>query len=269
MRIVLFYLCICCLVSCTKNIHLDLPLSEKEYVIQGVITNKAGDCRVSISEDQDFYDTTVHAGISGAIVTITGDNGLSAILPETTAGVYSSASLAGQPGVTYHLTVEAGGKRYTASSTMPQPVSLDSLYISEESTPSDTRKVVHALYTDPAGKGNNYRFVEYVQGYQQSPIFLRNDDLNDGDPVDNELLSFTMSSSDDNNTNNRKIQKGDSVTVIMQCIDAAVYTFWYSLDQSASGSGQAAPANPVSNISGGAFGYFSAHAVQEKSLIAQ
>lgn len=264
MRITLFCLCLSCCVSCTKNIHLDLSLSGKEYVIQGVITDSAGECRVAISTDQDFYDTTIHTGISGALITITDDNGVITTLPETTNGVYTAPSLTGRPGATYHLSVQMAGASYTASSTMPQPVDLDSLYLSSESVFGDKKKVVHAVFRDPPGKNNNYRFVEYVQGYQQSAVFISNDEITDGTLVDNELLNF--STSDNNNTDNRKILSGDSVSVVMQCIAPAVYTFWYSLSQSA--SGQAAPANPVSNISGGAFGYFSAQTQRQTSLIA-
>lgn len=267
MRIILFCLCLFCCSSCTKNIHLDLSRSEEEYVIQGMITDSAGGCRVSISTDQDFYDTAVHAGISGATVTITDDSGLTITLPETSTGVYSSPSLAGRPGDTYYLSVGIAGKSYTASSTMPQPVALDSIYGGVDNFFGDSRKVVHAVFKDPPGKGNSYRFVEYVQGFEQSSIFIQNDDINDGISIDNELINFNTSNDNNNNTNNRKIQAGDSIRVVMQCIDPAVYTFWYSLNQSASGSAQAAPDNPVSNISGGAFGYFSAQTVREKSFI--
>jgi len=267
MRIILFCLCLFCCLSCTKNIHLDLARSGEEYVIQGVITDSAGGCRVSISTDQDFYDTTVYAGISGATVTITDDSGQAIPLLETSTGVYSSPSIMGRPGVTYYLTVGIAGKSYTASSTMPQPVELDSVYGDVENTFGDSRKVVHVLYKDPPGKGNSYRFVEYVQGYEQSGIFIRNDDISDGIAIDNDLLNFSMSDDNYNNTNNRKIQGGDSIRVVMQCIDPAVYTFWYSLDQSASGTAQAAPDNPVSNISGGAFGYFSAQTERQKSFV--
>ena len=55
----------------------------------------------------------------------------------------------------------------------------------------------------------------------------------------------------------------------MQCIDNAVYKYWFSLNQSATGTSQSAsPANAVSNISGGALGYFSVHTVESKTVVA-
>ena len=54
----------------------------------------------------------------------------------------------------------------------------------------------------------------------------------------------------------------------MECIDRPIYKYWYSLDRSATGgSGQATPSNPVTNLQGGALGYFSAHTLQSRTMI--
>jgi hypothetical protein len=54
----------------------------------------------------------------------------------------------------------------------------------------------------------------------------------------------------------------------MYCIDSAVYNYFFQLFQSG-GAGSfntsASPANPTSNISNGAYGYFSAHTVTSKN----
>jgi hypothetical protein len=61
---------------------------------------------------------------------------------------------------------------------------------------------------------------------------------------------------------------GDTVAVEMHCIDPAMYKYWFSLSQSATGETEtASPANPVTNLSGGTLGYFSAHTVRSKSII--
>jgi hypothetical protein len=52
-------------------------------------------------------------------------------------------------------------------------------------------------------------------------------------------------------------------------IDEAVYKYWYSLHFNGGDGGNiATPANPVTNISGGALGYFSAQTVDRKTVIA-
>ena len=56
----------------------------------------------------------------------------------------------------------------------------------------------------------------------------------------------------------------------MQSIDKANYTYWYSMRTGGGqGSGNAAaPSNPISNIEGGALGYFSAHTVVRRWVVA-
>ncbi len=65
-----------------------------------------------------------------------------------------------------------------------------------------------------------------------------------------------------------KVRSKDTVMVEMRCIDKAVYDYFYSLDQISSTNGNSAtPANPVSNILGGALGYFSAHTVRKVAAV--
>lgn len=50
----------------------------------------------------------------------------------------------------------------------------------------------------------------------------------------------------------------------MQCVDKAVNLYFVSMSQTNGES--ATPANPVSNIAGGALGYFSAYTKQIKKV---
>jgi hypothetical protein len=57
---------------------------------------------------------------------------------------------------------------------------------------------------------------------------------------------------------------GDSVTVKLECIDKTTYDFYRTLPDVEGGINSfasAPPANPVTNLSNGALGYFSAHAM--------
>jgi hypothetical protein len=56
----------------------------------------------------------------------------------------------------------------------------------------------------------------------------------------------------------------------MRCIDKNVFEYFKQLSGLDPTNGQpTAPTNPVSNISGGALGYFSAHTTQKKKAIVQ
>lgn len=249
------------LTSCEKVIDVALQDSEKQYVIEGIVTNKPGDCMVRVSQTKNFNDNNAFAGITGAVVSVTDNEGNTIALPGAEAGVYRSATFAGATGKTYTLHVEVNGKVFTATGTMPVGVNMDSLYVKEESFFGEKLKLANVNYQDPPGKGNCYRFVQYVDGKKEKSIFIRDDDYSDGN-----ASTITLFTAPDDET---KIKTGTVVRVEMQCITAPVYKYWFSLFQGATGNSNAAsPANPVTNIAGGALGYFSVHTVQRQTTVA-
>lgn len=262
----------CCIIyllfvctGCEKVINVNLNDAEKKYVIEGVVTNQPGTCMVLLSQTKDVDEDNTFAGVSGATIRLTEQGGATILLTETATGVYEAAQLTGTPGKTYELSVAINGQVFTATSSMPQPVNLDSLFVTEDdNVRGNKRKLMNVQYNDPDTTGNNYRFIQYVNGLKEQQIFIRNDALTNG----NTSLVKLRYPSDEDNKND--IQPGDQVKVDMLCIDPAVYKYWYSLNRSATGGGgqmSATPANPVTNIQGGALGYFSAHTLQSKTLV--
>lgn len=249
--------------SCEKVIDIDLNSADKKYVIEAVITDKAGTAKVQITQTKNFNDDNNFPGVSGAKVSITESGGPTTVLNETSAGTYEAPLLFGTSGLSYSLSVQIGPDVFTAVCNMPQKINLDTIYVTDELLFTETRKIVNAEYQDPPGKGNNYRFIQYVNTYREDQIIIENDDYTDGRKVTDKLFYFTE---DENDVHN--IHSGDQVRIEMLCIDPSIYKYWYSLDRSATGvSGQATPANPVTNLQGGALGYFSAQTVQIKTMI--
>ncbi|MXV15644.1 DUF4249 domain-containing protein [Hufsiella ginkgonis] len=247
--------------ACEEVIDIDLKDSEAKYVIEGVIANEAGACKVLISQSRKFADDNTFPGISGATVTVE-NKGVTRTLNETGKGIYQNTSVTGIPGETYSLSVKIGTRLFTASCTMPAPVRFDSLYLTRDDFDRSIRYAT-VSYRDPLNQKNAYRFVQYKNGKKEKSIFVENDEFTQGEQVNTQLDYY--STIDDQNT---AFKKGDKVEIEMQCIDAAIYTYWFSLADGASGNGEnAAPANPVSNLKGGALGYFSAHTVQRRSLL--
>jgi hypothetical protein len=252
--------------SCTKVIELDLNETEKKYVLEAVLTDEPGTAKVILTETKNFDEDNTFPGVSGATITITEINGNSTALTETNAGVYEAPALTATLGKNYTLTVSVAGKQFTATCAMPaQKINLDSIYITDELLFTDTRKIVNAVYQDPAGRGNNYRFIQYVNGLKEKQVLIQNDDYTDGRNVVQRLFYFADDDEDQGN-----IKSGDEVKIEMLCIDPAIYKYWFSLDRSSTGGGnnQATPSNPVSNIQGGALGYFSVHTYQSTTIIA-
>ena len=248
--------------SCKKVIDLKLKDSDIKYVIEGVVTNEPGVCKVSISQSKPFYEDNQFATVSGAKITIK-DNGLEVPLTETQPGVYETKAINGTPGHVYQLSVVIESQTFIASCTMPRPVSFDTLYI--EPGPFNQFKFATVGYNDPAGEKNFYRFVQYLNGKKDPTIFWDSDEFTNG------MLQLTMLDTGvDEQDDPRNILSGDEVTVEMLCLDEPIYKYWYSL-QTGGGDGSvnsAAPANPITNIQGGALGYFSAHTIKRRTVIA-
>jgi len=251
--------------SCEKVIDLKLNNSGPQTVIEGTISNEAGGAKVSISRSQNFYDETTFTGINGAQVSVDVDGTVYNFDP-TSAGIYQNSTLIGVPGHTYHLTVKLNDKTYTSTSTMPQIVKLDSIYVVDDEfgTNKDKTKlrVATVKFQDPAGEDNYYRFIEYIDGRKEKSLFVDDDEFTNGQTV-NSRLNFN----NDNDDPAREIRTGKQLMIEMECIDAAVYKYFFSLNSGSTGDGNnAAPTNPTSNITGGVLGYFSAYPITRKTI---
>ena len=244
--------------SCQKTVHLDLNNAAPQLVIQGEVTNDPGPYTVTINKSTAFYADNTFPPISGAVVKISDDQGVTDSLTETAAGSYSTHTLQGSPGRTYTLSVFTGNNNYSAVSTMPAPVNLDS--VTFQTSAFDTKQI-NAIpnFQDPLGVKNFYQFIEYINGVKfTKDVFVFSDRLSDGKYSTRALRADSS-----------YFKVGDQLEVKMYCIDENVYNYFNQLDQS-SGTGAfnttASPANPVSNISDGAYGYFSAHTTQSKEV---
>jgi Domain of unknown function (DUF4249) len=250
--------------SCQKVIDVDIKNVEPKYVVEAVITDQLDSSKVLISSTKNVSENNDFPGISGAVVTVTDDAGIVTTFTEDSAGYYYAHTFQGAVGKRYTLRVVTNGETFTASSTMPARVNMDTLFISDELLFGEARKLANTTYQDPPGKGNCYRYVQFINGKKVKTIFTNNDDYTDGKYVEAKLWYLADDEEDD-----QKIKSGDTVRLAVFCIDPAVYKYWFSLNQSATGNSQSAsPANAVTNISGGALGYFSAHTVQSKTVVA-
>jgi hypothetical protein len=167
--------------ACSKVIDVDLNDAEKKYVIEGTVTNRAGGCKVSIIQTKNFGENNSFPGISGAIVSITDNtSGTSITLAETAQGIYEDPSFVGISGRTYTLNVTIGVELFTANSTMPQQVNIDTAYVSNENLFGDIWQLSNIEFRDPAGIANQYRFNQHINGKKTKDIFVNNDDISDG-----------------------------------------------------------------------------------------
>ena len=251
------------LLACEKVIDVELDSADRRYVIEGSVTDQAGPYQVSITQTKDFDQDNTFAGVTDAEVTLTDDVGNSETLERVEVGVYQTTNLRGVPGRTYTLTVVVADQQFIASSTLPEVVPFDNLFIEELEFFGQEIKVTNVEFNDPAGVANFYRYLLFINNRQVQSLYYNDDELQDGNAVERRLLYFGNDEDDDEDD---ELEEGDIVEVEMQSIDRGVYDYFFSLDQTIEQSA-AAPANPVSNVKGGALGYFSAHTVQTKAIV--
>jgi hypothetical protein len=241
-------------VACTKTITPALNTAPTQLIIQGAISDTAGPYYVSILNSVGFYADNTYPGVSGASITITDStSGLRDVLTETTTGYYVTHSLVqGVYGHTYLLNVSLNGKTYTASSTMPQPVALDSVTFDNQ-----TKNTIRAVanYQDPKGVVNFYKYNLVINGVFDKRFQTFEDRLSDGRYIQDKIDADTS-----------EIKLKDLVQLSLVGIDKNVYTYLNEAEQIAYANDQlAAPATPVTNITGGCLGYFSAQTVSSKA----
>jgi hypothetical protein len=262
--IALFYLVLVAsitLSSCEKVIDYELNTTTPKLVIEANLTNNPEYSSVTLSKSKNFTDNNTFEFVSNALVIITDNAGNTDTLELTQPGTYQPTSLVGIPGRTYYLTVQADGNVYTAQSQMPNAVNIDSISFNSINRLGEIIIIPAPHYQDPANEDNYYRFLEYVDGNRSTSIFISNDLFYNGQYVNESLRSFS---------DNLKIEPGNTVEILMMTIDENVYNYFSSLSQISGGGGpnqSGTPANPVTNLTGGALGYFSACAVQTRTTI--
>jgi len=240
--------------SCEKVIQPDLKDIEPQLVIEGEISDQPQNSQIRISRSTSFTQSGSFNWVANALVNISDDVGNSESLVMQSPGIYSSSTLTGVPGRTYLLKVYCDGKEYTSTCKMPDAVTMDTLFQMTQVANDNTRRFLIPVYDDPVSEINFYRIKVYANSKPVNNIFVRTDRLTNGTKVTQPVGPFFLD-----------LLPGDTAKVVLYSIDKSVYDYFNGLEQALDGN-SAAPANPVSNISGGCLGYFSAHSLSERKL---
>ena len=254
--------------SCEKEIDLDLEDQSGSIVIEGNITDQDGPYYVKITKSVAFTQTNQYPVIENAIVILNDDFGQSEALKYVGNGFYKTNFIEGIPGHTYTLQIIAEGKEYFAKSKMPEAVDFEGLEQDSFMVGGETSYTLLPMFTDPQALGNRYLF-SYTVNYKSKRYFSEfADNVNNGMPNQRPII---LPNDDGDEPDDVKVVIGDTIHVEMNCIDDNVYTFYSALLQLMGGGdgGGVTPANPPSNISNGALGYFSAHTVSKRSIVIQ
>ncbi|MCF6406447.1 DUF4249 domain-containing protein [Chitinophaga filiformis] len=248
------------LTACEKTVDLKYKDNQSRIIIEGNITNGPGPYFVKITKSVRLTETGTYPTVDDAVVTISDDAGNTESLAAMGKGMYSTSTLTGVEGRTYTLTVQAEDETYTAQSTMPQRVPFDSIKVETDIITGETEYSLIPAYKDPLSKGDNYRFVMWLNNKLLNQHLVQNDEVRNG-VVNTVRLEI--------NDDDIEFKKGDSITLQMQCIDknVALYYRTLALISDSGPGGGTTPNNPPNNISNGALGIFSAYTMEEKTTV--
>lgn len=245
-------------ISCEEKIEVDLNEANAKVVIEADINNLDRRQEIKISKTVSFNENRGFEPIENAVVTVMTGAGRVFNFNPVGNGVYVHENMSITAQQNYTLNVTVDGEVYSATTRMPNYVEVDSVGITKENIFNEDYYFVNLNFDDPAGVENYYKYNIAIQrnnGESTNMQFnsVYSDKFNDGLHVKHQIGG-----------RNAEIYNGDKVTIRRYCISKDVYTYWSEYQSTNPGS--ASPANPTSNISNGALGYFSVAGVKEFSM---
>ncbi len=276
---------VCCLValivlliSCEKEVHINLASSPPQVVVNGAIETNLPPYVILTSTISFFSNvdltTLQNSFLHGATVTVS-DGTKTITLKEYMLDTGASAKfyiysvdtsdpsnlMLGVVGKTYMLSVSYNGTTYTSNTAIPNPKGVDTLWFGKpvfqnSKTPANAEQLF-ANYTDPDTPGNYVRYFTKRNSQPFYPVGIFSDEVVNGKVVTD--IGLFAGYEDTNNANGdslRYFYPGDTAMLKWCEIDKGVYTFWntYYYAASAAGNPFASPINVTSNLTNGALG---------------
>lgn len=244
------------LTACEKEIDIDLNSTDPKLVIEALLDDSGKGAWVKLTQTVNFSDTIGNPVQSGALVVLVrlADNSRDTLqqLPDS---AYILPNYVPVYGEEYAFEITHQGDFYRASARMPQPIPIDSLVIDpffgpgglpgDPANATQRNALLYAFYNDPPAVRNYYQLQAFQNDTITNNLFLYNDEVNSGQLQVSPVFVQTY-------INGR-------IRVELHHIDAAVFRYLTNLNTNI-GQGSASPANPISNFSGGALGYFKLYA---------
>ena len=260
--ILIFLSLIILLTSCENVIEIELDYMKPKLVIEGVINDFDNRCIIKLSKTTDYFNQKTNPTVSDAVITITDNAGTIINLNETEPGNYLGEGLQAKTNINYTLSILSEGDKYVAEATLPQKVYIDSLtcLYNPESIFYEVGYVVSCHFSDPEESRNFYRLKTYNindKSKAKNSKELYNDDFINGNNVESQW-SYDV------------YQQSDTVVVELYSLDEQTYDYYKTLFPISGGAEMmslSTPANPNTNLSNGALGYFGAYTISRDTII--
>ncbi len=237
------------MISCEKVIEIDLNTANPNIVVESELYKGERDFDVKLSYTSSFFKAEEQEFIANAEVSLMERNGNTRQAEYIDSGLYRISNYIATDDNEYTLSIDHEGVNYSSTASMPPAVALDSLsQISASGGPfGGEGNVVFMHWTDNGEQDNFYRVIYSLNDTirrSREDVFIFDDDFTNGNVAEIPLFVRTF-------------DPGDTVDIQFLSIDPKAYDYLLTLN-TIIGNGQpsAAPANPNSNFSNGALGYF-------------
>ena len=241
--------------GCEDVINVKLDNVEPRIVIEGFILEENPPyAAVIIHKTADFYRLSTFEMVDSAFVTIADDAGNIDTLEQYDEGVYLSPFINPIVGRTYIASVTAEGVTYTAASTLPLPIAVDSLVTEYQpgggfGYDADEGYRLHVFFTDRDSIDEFCNIKVQVNDSLLTSYYLYDDQFSDGNVINYEYFGDVF-------------DLGDTIYVAMFSMDSTVYEYFSMLQHCIAytdeNTVEGIPANPKSNWDNDALGYFGA-----------
>lgn len=243
--------------GCEDVVQVNLKVSEPQLVIEGYVGwNLPGGPHFRITRSTDFFNPTTPEYVDDAQIIVTDALENVDTLYGVGNGQYRFHYLNLRTGNNYRANVTIGDRRYEATTTMTARIQIDSVTAQYQTgggigTGEDEGYRLHVYFTDPPGTHEYARIVlGNSRGLFSDTYYLYDGKFSDGKTVDYNYFLDTY-------------HPGEFATVDIWAIDRSMYDYLSTLREAIvwddpTNVFDVSPANPNSNWTGGALGFFGA-----------
>ena len=246
--------------SCEEVIEVDLNDADPKLVIEARLDAGTSLLDVTLTRSQSFFNNDDAQAVLDANVELV-HNGNTVQIGHAGNGFYREF-IPVQQGDNLQLRVLDGAELHTASVVVPRQIPLDSLSTEyfEPNSFFDGGSIVYLYFQEPGNEPNYYRVLVSRNGNPldgAEDIIVENDLLSDGQFVQYPLFGNFY-------------EAFDEIEIVLQSVTESTFDYYTTLQDitiNQGGGSTAAPANPISNIEGGALGLFDVHYADTMSIV--
>lgn len=277
------------LAGCEKTVSFDINEAKPKLVVEATIENGQPPI-VFLSNSLNFYSKVDPTAVAGSFVRnafVYVSNGtvthrLKEYVLPVGGGYYfyyfstdpssPSTIIYGELKKTYSLRIVIEGDEYTATTTIPDTTKrIDSVFWkpAPPGNPDNKVSLMVRAYDKP-GFGD---YIRYFTKRNDEPFYPGINSVFDDQVIDGSSYEVQvergLNRNDVNPAGSVYFNRGDTVTLKLCSIDKQTFDFWRTMEFNFASIGNpfSTPTKVLSNISGGALGYFGGYGVQLRRII--